>query len=152
MKKTSIVLLFVLVFTLAFSVTPAFACYDCGPGVGTPGYWKNHPEAWPVDVVTLGGVTYTKTAAIEIMNRPVQKDKTITMFKAAVATYLNLADGNCAPCIEDWLAEADEWLGEFPVGTGITGNTEAWQYSHGEKIYWMMDAYNNGLLCAAPRD
>jgi len=27
------------------------------PGTGTPGYWKNHPEAWPVEEITIGGVT-----------------------------------------------------------------------------------------------
>jgi hypothetical protein len=34
------------------------------PGTGTPGYWKNHPEAWPVQTVTVGGVSYTKAQAI----------------------------------------------------------------------------------------
>ena len=34
------------------------------PGTGTPGYWKNHPEAWPVADITVGGVTYTKAEAI----------------------------------------------------------------------------------------
>ena len=30
------------------------------PGTGTPGYWKNHPEAWPTGSITVGGVTYMK--------------------------------------------------------------------------------------------
>jgi len=34
------------------------------PGTGTPGYWKNHPEAWPVSSITVGGLTYTKAQAI----------------------------------------------------------------------------------------
>ena len=29
------------------------------PGTGTPGFWKNHPEAWPVSTITVGGVEYT---------------------------------------------------------------------------------------------
>ena len=37
------------------------------PGTGTPGYWKNHPDAWPVAVITIGGETYTKGDAIAIM-------------------------------------------------------------------------------------
>jgi len=154
MKKITIALLFVLVFTMAIAVAPASACYDCGPGVGTPGYWKNHPEAWPVGEITLGGVTYSKAEAIALMDQPVKKDKSITMFKAAVATYLNLADGNCSEdCnASGHLADADEWLTNFPVGTGIKASSEAWQYSHGEAIYWWLDAYNNGEKCAAPRD
>jgi hypothetical protein len=34
------------------------------PGTGTPGYWKNHPDAWPVSSITVGGVAYTKAQAI----------------------------------------------------------------------------------------
>jgi len=29
------------------------------PGTGTPGYWKNHPEAWTLDPVIVGGVGST---------------------------------------------------------------------------------------------
>ena len=39
-----------------FTATSGFT----NPGTGTPGFWKNHPEAWPVSSVTVGGVTYTK--------------------------------------------------------------------------------------------
>ena len=34
------------------------------PGTGTPGYWKNHPEAWPVETDHGWRVTYTKEEAI----------------------------------------------------------------------------------------
>ena len=29
----------------------------CSPGTGTPGYWMNHPDAWPVEGIVIGGVT-----------------------------------------------------------------------------------------------
>ena len=51
------------------------------PGTGTPGYWKNHPEAWPVATITVGGVTYTKAQAIAWLGK-VGKDKTTTMFSS----------------------------------------------------------------------
>lgn len=35
-----------------------------GKGVRTPGYWMNHPEAWPFNSITIGGVTYTTAQAI----------------------------------------------------------------------------------------
>src|SRR5690349_6339236 len=44
------------------------------PGTGTPGYWKNHPEAWPASIV-VGGVTYTRDQAIAILSSSVTKDK-----------------------------------------------------------------------------
>jgi len=32
--------------------------YGCDPH--TPGYWRNHPEMWPVEYITIGGITYSK--------------------------------------------------------------------------------------------
>src|SRR6185503_10780085 len=34
------------------------------PGTGTPGYWKNHANAWPVQEIPVGGIIYTKAQAI----------------------------------------------------------------------------------------
>ena len=31
------------------------------------GYWKTHPEEWPVEEITIGEVTYSKDQAIEIL-------------------------------------------------------------------------------------
>jgi hypothetical protein len=150
MKRKAMISMLVSAFIMALAA-PASVCH-CGPGVGTPGYWKNHPEAWPVCEVTIGGITYTKEEALFWMSQPIKKDKSITMFKAAVATYLNLAIGNCGECISDWFIAADQWLGNFPVGSCVVAKSEAWQCSHGELIYWMLDDYNNGLLCAPSRD
>jgi hypothetical protein len=164
MKKITILVLLVFVMTLVIGVIPASACWDCGPGVGTPGYWKNHPEAWPVDTIVItegeGGVFYTKEQALEILNSPVKKDKSITMAKAFIAAYLNWKAGNCVECLKEDVfvegisvfTEARLWLVKFPVGSGVDAKSEAWQYSHGEAIYWYLDDYNNGLLCAASRD
>lgn len=143
--------LFVAIIALGgISSSTAFAC-SCEPGTGTPGYWKNHPDAWPVDGIIIGGVPYTKDEAIAIMETPVKGDKSITMFNALVAAKLNLLIISC-DCSPLCIVEADQWLVYFPVLSGITANTEAWQYSHGEALYWCMDDFNNGRLCAPSRD
>src|SRR5215471_8029183 len=36
------------------------SCPSPGPGTGTPGYWMNHPEAWPTNQIVVGGIIYTK--------------------------------------------------------------------------------------------
>jgi hypothetical protein len=120
------------------------------PGTGTPGYWMNHPDAWPLDEITIGGVIYSKTDAIGFMKDPVKGDKTYTMFPALVATKLNLLIGNDPECVEETVTEADNWMAMYPVGSGVTGNSDAWK--DGEPLYWMLDEYNNGLLCAPSRD
>lgn len=121
------------------------------PGTGTPGFWKNHPEAWPVDEITIGCETYSKDDAIAFMDQSVAGDKTITMFKALVAAKLNVLIGNDGSCIADTIASADAWMcTNGPVGSGVGASSYAW--ASGESLYWTLDAYNNGELCAPARD
>jgi hypothetical protein len=120
------------------------------PGTGTPGYWKNHPEAWPVDQITVGGVTYTKTQAIAFLNN-VGKDKTITMFSSLVPAMLNVLVGNEDSCVSSTIAAADSWMTTYgPAGKGVHAASQAWKV--GEPLHRQMDNYNNGMLCAPHRD
>lgn len=122
------------------------------PGTGTPGYWKNHPEAWPVEEITIGDVTYSKEDAIGNMKNPGKGDKTYTMFRALVSAKLNVLIGNDDSCIADTISEADAWMVEYgPVGEDVRGNSNAWKC--GEPLYEELDDYNNGKLpCASHRD
>ena len=121
------------------------------PGTGTPGYWKTHPEAWPVDVITIGDVTYAKDDAIAFMWMPEMGDKTFTIFRALVSAKLNVLIGNDDSCIAETIAAADEWMDAYgPVDSRVKGNSPAWQ--EGEPLYFELDDYNNGYLCAPSRD
>jgi hypothetical protein len=121
-----------------------------GDGAGTPGYWKNHPDAWPVDVIVIGGVPYTKDEAIERMMTSVRGDKTLTMFAALVCAELNVLIGNPSECIADTMAAAQAWMAAYPVGSGVEGSSPAW--AEGEPLYLLLDSYNNGELCAPARE
>ncbi|HET9551535.1 MAG TPA: hypothetical protein VFP50_01070 [Anaeromyxobacteraceae bacterium] len=132
------------------SHTIAVACVPESPGTGTPGYWKNHPEAWPVASITIGGVAYTREAAIAFMQTPVVNDKTFTMFAALVSAKLNVMIGNDASCIAATITAADNWMTlNGPVGSGVRAASAAWGL--GEPLYLQLNAYNNGLLCAPHR-
>ena len=120
------------------------------PGTGTPGYWKNHPAAWPVDQITVGGVTYSREDAIGFMKDPVKGDKTFNMFEALVAAMLNVLIGNDASCIQGTIDDANDWLATYPLGSGVKASSEAWKV--GEPLFSKLDAYNNGLLCAPHRE
>jgi len=123
------------------------------PGTGTPGYWKNHPDAWPDAGVTVGGVYYSKETAIALMQMPASRDKTMTMFDALVAAKLNVLAGNDDSCIASYIDEADAWLAAYPVGSGVTAGGAASPWRVGQPIAAMLDSYNNGLLdCAQHRD
>jgi hypothetical protein len=119
------------------------------PGTGTPGYWKNHPEAWPVSGITIGGTTYTKAEAIAWLGK-VGKDKTTTMFSSLVPAKLNVLIGNTDSCVATSIASANAWMAAHPVGSKVAASSPAW--AEGEPWHQQLDAYNNGLLCAPHRD
>jgi hypothetical protein len=145
--------LLVVVLAMAAPAMPAAACGECeAPGVGTPGYWMNHPEAWPVDGLTIGGIDYTKDQVIAIMKAPGKGDKTYDMFSALVAAVLNKLVYNPHDCIYNELGAAEYWLRAHPLGSNVRGNSQLWQGGHGEIVFLTLDAYNNGWLCAPPRE
>ena len=150
-------------YNVTLNVTDEYGCSDeitkpvvvnpcISVGTGTPGYWKNHPDAWPEESITIGGVTYAKDEAIGIMNTPEKGDKTYTMFRALVAAKLNVLIGNDDSCIEDTITAADAWMANNSVGSGVKagGNDSPWRA--GEPLYEELDDYNNGELCAPPRE
>ena len=120
------------------------------PGTGTPGYWKNHPEAWPVASITVGGVSYTKDEALAWLEK-VGKDRTITMFSSLVPAMLNVMIGNDDSCVASTIAAANNWMASYgPVGSGVHAASYAWKV--GEPLHRLLDNYNNGMLCAPHRD
>jgi hypothetical protein len=121
-----------------------------GTGTGTPGFWKNHPEAWPVEQITIGGITYTKAQAIAWMETPEKGDKTLTMFRHLVSAKLNVAIGNPSSCIAATISAADQWMATYgPVGSGVKASSPAWVI--GGPLATTLDDYNNGRLCAPHR-
>jgi hypothetical protein len=121
------------------------------PGTGTPGYWVNHPEAWPVQSLVIGGRTYTKDQALAALKAPVAKDKTYTMFASLVAAMLNVAIGNDPSCVQDAMNDAQGWFATYgPVGSGVAASSFAWKI--GEPFHRRMDNYNNGMLCVSHRE
>jgi hypothetical protein len=119
------------------------------PGTGTPGFWKNHPEAWPVSSITVGGETYTIDDAIAWLRR-VGKDKTTTMFSSLVPAMLNVMVGNDDSCVASTIAAANAWMATYgPVGSNVSASSDAW--AEGEPLHSHLDNYNNGRLCAPHR-
>ena len=128
----------------------AFEDLKVSVGTGTIGYWKNHPDAWPVEEITIGGITYTKDGAIAVMKTPGKGDKTYDMFKQLTASKLNVLIGCESSCIDQTIIDADNWLITYPLGTGVSGGSQAWQI--GEPLHTSLTDYNEGKLCAPHRD
>ena len=120
-----------------------------GTGVSGIGYWKNHPEAWPVQSISLGGVTYSKAQAIQTMRMPERGDMTRNVFRHLLAAKLNVLSGNDAECILDAILYADSWLARNPMGSNVRINSRGSRDIMGVLV--RLGAYNGGLLCAPPR-
>ena len=128
-----------------------FAISGCG-GTGTLGYWKNHPEAWPVQSITIGGITYTKAQAIVWLGTPVNGDESISLFHQLVPAELNALVGNNVSCITTVIQAADAWMRQYgPVGSHVSTSSSAGQA--GNALEQQLDSYNNGnLSCAQHRN
>jgi len=118
------------------------------PGTGTPGYWKNHPEAWPTEPIMVGGKPYTAATAIPLLSKA-GKDKSLTMFASLVSAVLNGAIGNNTTCVDDTIKAANAWQASYPPGSNVAGGSAAWAI--GDPLHITLDNYDNGLLCAPHR-
>jgi uncharacterized repeat protein (TIGR01451 family) len=117
--------------------------------IGTPGYWMNHPEAWPVDTITIGGIAYPKAVAIKFLSGQNSGDKSITLFRHLVAAKLNVLKGADSSCIQNVINAADLWFQNYAPGgvpANIPGSSPAWK--QGEPLKNELDRYNNAQLCA----
>jgi len=96
----------------------------------TQGFWKNHPDAWPVSSLTLGSVTYTQAQLLAILTQPVKGNGLVSLAHQLIAAKLNIANGADPTGIAATIAAADAMIGGLyvpPVGTGYLapGTTSA---------------------------
>ncbi|MBW8873571.1 MAG: carboxypeptidase regulatory-like domain-containing protein [Acidobacteria bacterium] len=119
-------------------------------GTATLGYWKTHPEAWPVQSITIGGITYTKDQAITWLGTPVRGDESIALFHQLVPAELNALMSNNISCIFPIIQAADAWMAQHPVGSGVSTSSSTGQAGNALEV--QLDSYNNGNLCAPHRN
>lgn len=93
------------------SPNPLFQC------TYTQGYWKNHPEEWPLDNIDLGSVTYTRDESIAILEAPPCCDATLILAHQLIAAKLNVANGADPSDAAETIADADTWLTAHPLGS-----------------------------------
>jgi hypothetical protein len=114
----------------------------------TIGYWKNHPEAWPVQSLTLGTVTYTQAQLLSIFNQPVKGNGLVSLAQQLIAAKLNQLSGASTPQpAGEALAAADTLIGSLvvpPVGNGFLSPAVT------SGLTSTLDQYNQGLLSGGP--
>jgi hypothetical protein len=134
------------------SPTPTATATATATPTGTPsgcvfgqGYWKNHPDQWPVTELQLGNVTYTQEELLSILHQPVRGNGLVLLAHQLIAAKLNIANGADASCIQQTIADADALIGDLvvpPVGTGYLAPGDV------SALAETLDQYNEGMLCA----
>jgi hypothetical protein len=115
----------------------------------TQGYWKNHPDAWPVTSLTIGGVTYSEADLLAIFAMDPGSDASLILAHQLIAAMLNqAAAANPPAAVTQALGSAQAWMaankdadGRLPYGTppGSAAANQATALSS------TLDSFNNGL-------
>lgn len=113
------------------------------------GYWMNHPQAWCMETIQLGCQTYTVSQAIAIMRHNSGHDKTYLLAQELIAAKLNTTCRNSNPsCVASYIAAADSFLCDHPIGSGVTGSV----WNQIKSVHTALEKYNTGRLCAPSCD
>jgi hypothetical protein len=112
----------------------------------TQGYWKNHPDAWPVDEIAIGGTTYSIEEAIAILETPPKGDATYILAHQLIAAKLNVLNGANLNDLGATIEDADAWLSAHPLGS----KPQSPDREQGIAMAEILDSYNNGLLGPGP--
>jgi hypothetical protein len=83
------------------------------------GFWKTHPDAWPVDELELGDDSYAMAELLELLWTPPRGDASLILAHQLIAAELNVAagvdPGEAATAIEEAHALLDR-PGRLPLG------------------------------------
>lgn len=107
------------------------------------GYWRNHPNEWPVNNLTLGTVNYTKAQLLQILGQSTQGNGLVSMAKQFIATLLNVANGASPTPIQSRINQAHALIGNKvvpPIGADFL--TPSSTSSTTNKF----DDFNNGKI------
>jgi hypothetical protein len=85
------------------------------------GYWRNHPNAWPVTSLTLGTVTYQAAELMAILDNPARGNGLVILTHQLIAAKLNIANGADPSAVQQAITDADNMIGALvapPIGDG----------------------------------
>ena len=108
---------------LRISATIMCATLTCvgSPCTYTQGYWRTHPNAWPVTSLTLGTVTYQAAELMAILDNPAQGNGLLILAHQLIAAKLNIANGADPSAVQQTIIDADAMTAGLvvpPIGNG----------------------------------
>jgi hypothetical protein len=112
----------------------------------TPGYWKNHPEAWPQDQIEIGGVVYLDAEAIAVLETPPGGDATYILAHQLIAATVNTLAGAEPDAVEGTIQEANAWLVARPLGSDPANPDRG----RGIELSAVLREFNEGITGPGP--
>src|SRR5262249_24271370 len=125
------------------AMTPSPVTVACPLGQG---FWKNHPDTWPVTSLTLGSQTYTQAELLALFDTPPKGDASLILTHQLIAAKLNIVNGSNPAPIRSAIADADKLLSQFfgklPYIVGTSSDIGQQMVNDAN----VLDRYNNGDL------
>jgi hypothetical protein len=114
------------------------------------GYWKHHPEAWPVASLELGSQSYTKAELLALLRRPIHGDASLILARQLIAAKLNVAAGADATAVAPTVAEADQWMSQYPGKLPYRVRPSSAEGRSAVHLAAVLERYNSGTLPGGP--
>jgi hypothetical protein len=114
----------------------------------TQGFWKTHPDVWPVTTLTIGSITYTEAQLLTILGTPVKGDASLILADQLIAALLNIANGSDPTPVSATIANAQSLLIGCNLNSG-PGCKVAASSALGQQMVAdasVLGSYNNGQL------
>jgi cysteine-rich repeat protein len=109
----------------------------------TQGYWKNHPNDWPVTSVRLGNIDYSQSELLDIFHTPVTGNGLISVSHQLIAAKLNIASGANPAALGSAIASTDTMIGMLVVPSVGLGALAPEQTSD---LNDQLDDFNTGAI------
>lgn len=126
--------------TLTCATMPCVGGSSC---TYTQGYWRNHPNAWPVTSLTIGTVTYQAAELMAILDNPAQGNGLVILTHQLIAAKLNIANGADPSAVQQALTDADNMIGGLvvpPIGSGYLSSDQT------SDLTETLTEYNEGTI------
>jgi hypothetical protein len=96
-------------------------CVEGSSCTYSQGYWRNHPDAWPVTSLMLGTVTYQAAELMAILDDPARGNGLVILVHQLIAAKLNIANGADPSAVQQAVTDADNMIEALvvpPIGNG----------------------------------
>lgn len=116
----------------------------------SPGYWKNHRERWPEDMLELGGRMYNSNELMNLLRgrnpngSQCGSDASTTLARVLIAAKFSILNGSSPQSYADEIADADNFLRYYPPGSDPRGNNRRTALSLNDDLDTYVNSRPNG--------